>query len=167
MSELPITNNETPLLIPSQINAIQPSTPDLSNPYMYPANPQAPPTQDIPLNDEVSFNAKGEGDPELQKIKSSFWKKAGQVQTAIGSLAGFESWEKSGQKTEKEAEREYKEAEGRLNGGEASRIRGEYDRVMGYVSYAVGHVAGDSEMQAKANERTKQAETEIDKSITH
>lgn len=176
MSSLPITNNETPLLIPDKIKPIQPDTPDLSNPYSYPANPQATVNaattdNNVPLlNDEnpnISFNSStSEGDPELQKIKSSFWKKAGQLQSAIGSLTGLESWQKSGAKTEEEAEREYKDAEARLNRGEASRIHGEYDRLKGYVTYAVGHVAGDAEMQAKANETITHGSAEIDKS-TH
>ncbi|CAO3616394.1 unnamed protein product [Mucor hiemalis] len=172
MSDLPITNNETPLLIPAEIKPIQPATPDLSNPYMYPANPQATinasTTENIPLNDEnpnISFNeASTDGDPELQKIKSSFWKKAGQLQSAIGSLTGLDSWQKSGTRTEEEAEREYRDAEERLNRGEASRIHGEYDRLKGYVTYAVGHVAGDAEMQAKANESITHGAAEIDKS---
>lgn len=173
MSNLPITNNETPLLIPDEIKPIQPDTPDLSNPYSYPANPQttlnAANTDNVPLNDEnpnISFSSStSEGDPELQKMKSSFWKKAGQLQSAIGSITGLESWQKSGTKTEEEAEREYKDAEERLNRGEASRIHGEYDRLMGYVTYAVGHVAGDAEMQAKANESITHGNAEIDKSI--
>jgi uncharacterized protein YjbJ (UPF0337 family) len=173
MSSLPITNNETPLLIPSEVNPIQSEAPDLSNPYMYPANPEAPTAagqindENIPLNDEnlrTSFNSSGEGDPELQKIKSSFWKKAGKLQSAIGSMAGLETWQTSGEKAKEEAEREYQEAENRLNQGEASRIHGEFDRLMGYVTYAVGHVAGDTEMQAKANQRTQKGESEINKS---
>lgn len=180
MSGLPITNNETHLLVPSEIKPIQPATPDLSNPYMYPTNPEAlstatttaPANENIPLNDEnpsTTFNTSGshEGDPELQKIKSTFWKKAGQLQSAIGSLTGLESLQTTGTKTEEEAEREYREAEERLNRGEASRVHGEYDRLMGYVTYAVGHISGDSELQAKANERTIHGTTEIDKSLNH
>lgn len=178
MSGLPITNNETPLLIPSEVTPIQPTeeTPDLSNPYIYPANPTAPPlntattaagaVENTPLNDEnptANFSNSEEGDPELQKIKSSFWKKAGQLQSAVGSIAGLESWQTTGENAKKEAEREYEKAEYRLNQGEASRLHGEYDRLMGYVTYAVGHVAGDTEMQAKANQRTIQGQEEIDK----
>lgn len=160
MSELPTTNNETPLLIPSEVKPVQPVTLDLSNPYMYPANPAA-------LTQEIIPQSHANDDPELQKIKSSFWKTAGQLQSAIGSIAGLESWKTSGQKAKEEAEREYKEAEERLNHGEASRIHGEYDRLMGYVTYAVGHVSGDPELQSKANERTQQGTSEIDKSTNH
>ncbi|KAG2210464.1 uncharacterized protein EV154DRAFT_496911 [Mucor mucedo] len=160
MSELP-TTNDSPLLIPSQVRQVQPDTPDLSNPYMYPANP-AP---DGDTREEVvrQHTASVMGDPELQKIKSSFWKTAGRLQSAIGSMTGLESWQTSGHKTKEEAEREYREAEERLNGGEASRLHGEYDRLMGYVTYAVGHVSGDPELQSKANERAQQGEEEIGK----
>lgn len=160
MSELP-TTNDSPLLIPSQVRQVQPDTPDLSNPYMHPSNPV--PTQEY-IPQHIASSA---GDPSLQKIKSSFWKTAGQLQSAIGSIAGLGSWQESGNKTREEAEREYREAEERLNHGEASRIHGEYDRLMGYVTYAVGHVSGDPELQSKANERAQHGADEIGKSTHH
>ncbi|KAL9556795.1 hypothetical protein MBANPS3_001693 [Mucor bainieri] len=172
MSELPTAKTETPLLTPSDITTQQPSTPDLSNPYAYAGNPikttlSATGEQDtIPLNDEnpaTTFSNSGNtSDPEVLKLKSSIWKKAGQLQSAIGSLTGLESWETSGKKTEQEAERELKEAEDRLNQGEASRVHGEYERLMGYVNYAIGHVAGDPEMQSKASERTEHGAAEYE-----
>lgn len=158
MSELP-TTDDSPLLIPSQIRQVQPDTPDLSNPYMYPANPAPGRRESIGQYTSASM-----GDPELQKIKSSFWKTAGQLQSAIGSMTGLESWQTSGHKTKEEAEREYREAEERLHSGEASRIHGEYDRLMGYVTYAVGHVSGDPDLQSKANERAQHGLEEIGKS---
>ncbi|GAN10363.1 hypothetical protein MAM1_0346c09902 [Mucor ambiguus] len=171
MPELPNAKTETPLLTPSDIATQQPSTPDLSNPYAYAGNPikaTLSTEQDtIPLdkeNPDASFNNSNTSDPEVLKLKSSIWKKAGQLQSAIGSLTGLESWETSGKKTEQEAEREIKEAEDRLNQGEASRVHGEYERLMGYVSYAIGHVAGDQEMQSKASERTEHGAAEVDRS---
>ncbi|KAF1802107.1 hypothetical protein FB192DRAFT_1325856 [Mucor lusitanicus] len=154
MSEqLPTTaKTETPLLTPSDISTQQPNTPpDLSNPYAYAGNPI-----------KTTLNP---SDPEVLKLKSSIWKKAGQLQSAIGSLTGLESWQTSGKKTEQEAERELREAQDRLNQGEASRVHGEYERMMGYVSYAIGHVAGDAEMQSKASERTEHGAAEVDRSI--
>ncbi|GAA5804175.1 hypothetical protein HPULCUR_009661 [Helicostylum pulchrum] len=133
---------------------------------MYPNNPVTPSTSDeqtIPLNDSFDNGA----DPELQKLKSSFWKRAAQLQSTIGSITGLENLQTSGQRAQREAEREYEEAESRLNQGEASRIHGEYDRLMGYVSYAVGHVAGDTDMQSKGTERALHGTTEIDKSTSH
>ncbi|KAL0143386.1 hypothetical protein V8B55DRAFT_1477069 [Mucor lusitanicus] len=176
MSEqLPTTaKTETPLLTPSDISTQQPNTPpDLSNPYAYAGNPiktTLSTEQDtIPLNDEnpaTTFNSSSNpSDPEVLKLKSSIWKKAGQLQSAIGSLTGLESWQTSGKKTEQEAERELREAQDRLNQGEASRVHGEYERMMGYVSYAIGHVAGDAEMQSKASERTEHGAAEVDRSI--
>lgn len=175
MPELPTAKTETPLLTPSDITTQQPSTPDLSNPYAYAGNPikttLSAEQESIPLNDENpaatfnSSNSSSASDPEVVKLKSSIWKKAGQLQSAVGSLTGLESWQTSGKKTEQEAEKELKEAEDRLNQGEASRVHGEYERLMGYVSYAIGHVTGDPEMQTKASERTEHGAAEIDRSI--
>lgn len=170
MSDLPTTaDNATPILIPSEITLQTPDTPDLSNPYMYPAN-QAVTNEgkdDVlyteNLNATFSSSTSPNGDPELAKLKSSFWKKAGQVQSSIGALAGLKSWEETGRKTEEEASREYRDAESRLNNGEPSRLHGEYDRLMGYLSYAVGHVAGDKEMQERAAARTEHGTSEIDR----
>ncbi|KAI8638238.1 hypothetical protein BD408DRAFT_323341, partial [Parasitella parasitica] len=103
-------------------------------------------------------------DPELLKLNSAVWRRAGQLQSAIGSLAGLESWQTSGEQKKEHAEREHKEAQNRLQQGEASRLHGEYERLMGYVTYAIGHVAGDPEMQSKASERTDNGTAEIDKS---
>ncbi|CAO3655698.1 unnamed protein product [Mucor fragilis] len=177
MSELPTAKTETPLLTPSDITTQQPSTPDPSNPYAYAGNPtkttlSAEHQDTIPLNDENpstnfgSSDLSNTADPEVLKLKSSLWKKAGQLQSAIGSLTGLESWQTSGKKTEQEAERELREAENRLNQGEASRVHGEYERLMGYVSYAIGHVAGDPEMQSKASERTEHGAAEVDRSVS-
>ncbi|KAI7903625.1 uncharacterized protein BX663DRAFT_507125 [Cokeromyces recurvatus] len=148
---------------------------DLSNPYIYPANPVSTANNDENDNSlqnnanqhssYTSFNNTNKIDPELSKLKSLFWKGAGQLQSTIGSLTGLDSWQRSGQKTEEEASREYEEAEDRLKRGEPSRIHGEYDRLMGYVNYAVGHIAGDHEMQVKAAERREQGSSEINKSI--
>ncbi|KAI8883161.1 hypothetical protein K501DRAFT_125924, partial [Backusella circina FSU 941] len=103
-------------------------------------------------------------DPEITKITSSFWKRAGQLQSAIGSMAGIESWKDSGMLTEEEAEREYRDADERMKQGEASRFHGEYERIMGLASYAIGHISGDSEMQVKASERTENGLNEINRS---
>lgn len=175
MPELPIESTKAPLLTPSDITTQLPDTPDLTNPYAYPGNPTkttiSSSEQDtVPLNDgnsSATFNTSADSDPELLKLKSSIWKRAGQLQSAIGSITGLESWQSSGKKTEEEAERERKEAENRLNQGEASRVHGEYERLMGYVSYAIGHVAGDPEMQSKGSERTEHGAAEIDRSIKH
>ncbi|KAK4513747.1 uncharacterized protein ATC70_005753 [Mucor velutinosus] len=176
MPELPTAKTDTPLLTPSDITTQQPNTPDLSNPFAYAGNPIQPALsteQDtIPLNNEnatTAFNSpisSNTTDPEVVKLKSSIWKKAGQLQSAIGSLTGLESWQTSGRKTEQDAERERREAEDRLNQGEASRVHGEYERLMGYVNYAIGHVAGDSEMQSKASERAEHGAAEVDRSIS-
>lgn len=163
MSDLPtITDSATPILIPSDITSQTPDTPDLSNPYAYASNPSA--TTDVMYTENLnaSFNNSDE-DPELSKLKSSFWKRAGQLQSSIGSLAGLKSWEETGRKTEEEASRNYKQAEDRLTSGEPSRLHGEYDRLMGYLSYAMGHVAGDKEMQDRANARTHHGTSEIDR----
>lgn len=125
-------------------------TSDLSNPYAYP-------------NERVEQVNKE--DPQLQKLKSSFWKRAGQLQSTIGSLAQLESWQNSGQQIENEADRTYREAEERLREGEASRIHGEYESWMGWMSYAVGHIAGDPEMQARGSQRSRQGEEEIERTI--
>jgi uncharacterized protein YjbJ (UPF0337 family) len=173
MSGLPITNSQdTPISVPSQIKSNQSDTPDLSNPYSYPRNPSTKTGEDsvaninVPLNEgPTSFTEMETAtDPELSKLKSSFWIRAGQLQSAIGSITGLESWQRSGHKIEEEADREYREAKSRLSRGTPSRIHGEYDRLMGYVNYVVGHVAGDTEMQAEASERLEHGEAEIDKS---
>jgi hypothetical protein len=140
--------------------------PDPSNPYSYPSNPQ--PIEEISLANSrapSNFNSNSSnGDPELTKIRSSFWKRAGQLQSAIGSVAGVESWKDNGMFTEEEAEREYRNADERMKLGDASRFHGEYERIMGLASYAIGHIAGDSEMQIKANERTENGLNEINRS---
>lgn len=173
MSDLPTTaDHATPILIPSEVTLQTPDTPDLSNPYMYPSNPAQ--TTIINEGEELysenlnaTFNQQGStstaSDPEVTRLKSSFWKKAGQLQSSIGSLTGLKSWEETGRKTEKEAEREYNEAESRITNGEPSRLHGEYDKLMGYLSYAVGHVAGDKDMQERATTRTEHGVSEIDK----
>lgn len=129
----------------------QSEIPDYSNPYAYPSNPTT--TQ--------HYNTE---DPALIKLKSAFWKNAGYLQSKLGSLTGSSSWEQSGQETLEEAQRKYQEAESQhASGAVPSRIYGEYDRFMGYLNYAVGHVAGDKEMQERANQRTKHGTEEIDK----
>ncbi|KAI9484122.1 MAG: hypothetical protein EXX96DRAFT_479671 [Benjaminiella poitrasii] len=156
---------------------LQPSdVPDLSNPYIYPANPINTVNNDenhslqnnISEDPYATFTEVSSGDkkdPELSKLKSSFWKRAGQFQSAIGSLTGSETWQFSGKKTEQEADREYQEAQDRIIRGEPSRMHGEYDRLMGYLNYAIGHIAGDREIQAKAAERTEQGLAEINRSV--
>jgi uncharacterized protein YjbJ (UPF0337 family) len=174
MSDLPITNNQATaeVSVPSsQHKSQQSDIPDLSNPYNYPSNPRTSPDANsaanlgVPLNEGSSSFTEMQTttDPELLKLKSSFWKRAGQLQSAIGSIAGLESWQSSGHSVEEEADRKYREAQNRLSRGEPSRIHGEYDRLMGYVNYALGHVAGDAEMQAKASEQTEQGAAEIDR----
>lgn len=173
MSDLPTTNNQdTVVSLPSSEAKVQQlDAPDLSNPYIYLKNSStnlddgSAANINVPLKEgSTSFNEMYTAtDPEILKLKSSFWKRAGKFQSAIGSMTGLESWQTSGHKVEEEAEREYKEAERRLGQGEPSRLHGEYDRLMGYVTYAVGHVAGDTDMQTKANERSEQGEAEINK----
>ncbi|KAI8079539.1 uncharacterized protein B0P05DRAFT_469698 [Gilbertella persicaria] len=154
-------------MLPPNKSEQQSEMPDLSNPYMYPSNPIASTKeQNYPVTNSTFNHAQSSDvDPELTRFKSLFWKKAGELQSTLGSLTGLTSWQQSGEKTREEAEREHKEAQERLGHGEASRIHGEYDRLMGYVTYAVGHVAGDNEMQMKANERTERGAAEINRSL--
>ncbi|KAI9360176.1 hypothetical protein BD770DRAFT_385026 [Pilaira anomala] len=165
MSDLPMTNKEAL----SSVSESHYNAADLSNPYMYPSNPSITSNSNVEQNIPSLLNnthstLEEKVDPELQKIKSSIWKRAAQIQSTIGSITGLESLQTSGERARRMAEKEYEEAENRLNQGEASRIHGEYDRLMGYVSYAIGHVAGDTEMQSKANQRTLNGTNEIDKS---
>ncbi|OBZ91297.1 hypothetical protein A0J61_00627 [Choanephora cucurbitarum] len=155
--------NNLPSMKPEQ----QSEVPDLSNPYVYPSNPVAHETRDqdfTPTSSTFNQTQSSEVDPELSKFKSFFWKKTGELQSTLGSMAGWTSWQETGEKTKHDAELEYKRAEERLNKGEASRIHGEYDRLMGYATYAVGHIAGDNDMQAKANQRKERGLAEIQKS---
>ncbi|KAI9488148.1 hypothetical protein BDB00DRAFT_849840 [Zychaea mexicana] len=103
------------------------------------------------------------GDPEMAKWKSSLWRRAGQVQAALGDLSGIESWQSQGRTTEAYADQAYNEAESRQRLGEASWINGEYNVLMGRLTNAVGYVAGDPEMQAKAQLRAREGQEEIEK----
>ncbi|KAI8351532.1 hypothetical protein BD560DRAFT_409234 [Blakeslea trispora] len=157
------TQNKLPLTKSEQQSEI----PDLSNPYVYPSNPVAHESEhQDPMQTSSTFNytQSSEADPEVSKIKSFFWKKTGELQSTLGSMAGWTSWQETGEKTKHEAELEYQRAEERLSKGEASRVHGEYDRLMGYAAYAVGHIAGDGDMQAKANQRRERGVAEIQKS---
>ncbi|CEG70143.1 hypothetical protein CU097_005989 [Rhizopus azygosporus] len=154
MSDLPPHKGELTPKLQEQSTLVD-SYPDYSNPYAYPPNNNS---------SSIDHYSSSTTDPQLQKLKSSIWKKAGQIQSTIGGLAQIESWRQTGQKIEEEAEREYREAEERMNHGEPSRIHGEYNRLMGFMSYAVGHIAGDPEMQARGGQRSREGEEEIDKS---
>ncbi|KAI8988515.1 hypothetical protein BDF20DRAFT_814804 [Mycotypha africana] len=114
--------------------------------------------------DNINMSNKHNSDPAIDKLKSLFWKKAGGLQRTLGSIANFDTWEEFGKLLQREADIDYNDAVSRLQRGEASRLHGEYDRLMGYLNYAIGHVAGDNEMQAKANDRLQKAMKEIDKS---
>ncbi|KAI8367517.1 uncharacterized protein BYT42DRAFT_477930, partial [Radiomyces spectabilis] len=102
-----------------------------------------------------------EEDPEIAKVKGAFWRRAGQLQAAVGNLAGIDSWETAGRSTEGWANDVYQSAAERSANGEPSRVHGEYNRMMGILEQTVGHIAGDPEMEAKAGQRTRQAEEEI------
>ena len=103
------------------------------------------------------------GDPALDKLKSGFWKRAGQVQAALGNLSGMEQWQDQGRTNEAWADTAYREAESRQRLGEASWLNGEYNVVMGKLTNALGYVAGDPEMQAKARLRAHEGQQEIER----
>ncbi|KAI8993559.1 hypothetical protein BDB01DRAFT_706004, partial [Pilobolus umbonatus] len=127
---------------------------DMSNPYNYPVNTQS-------SLDEVHTS---KSDPELQKITSMFWMKAGELQSSIGQLTGLDSWRTSGELLSEEAERQYEEAQNKLEHHEASKLHGHYDRIVGLMEYATGHIAGDSELEEKGKERKAKGEQEINQS---
>ncbi|CAO3663278.1 unnamed protein product [Rhizopus stolonifer] len=144
MSELPPPKGElTPKL----------QDPDFTNPYAYPI-------ADIQQDPEPQESS---SDPQIERFKSSIWKRAGQVQAALGSLTQVESWQESGQQAQGDADHAYREAQARIQNGQASWIHGEYERWMGLMSYAVGHVVGDPEMQAKASLRSREGKEEIER----
>lgn len=100
-------------------------------------------------------------DSQLEKWSCNFWKGAGRIQAALGELTGMEQWRTAGEETAAWAEACYRDAEARQQAGEPSWYHGEYERLMGKLGYVVGHVAGDPEMQAKAQMRAHQGEQEI------
>ncbi|KAI9271684.1 hypothetical protein BDA99DRAFT_422648, partial [Phascolomyces articulosus] len=102
-------------------------------------------------------------DLALDKIKSGFWKRAGQMQATLGDLSGVESWQDQGRSTEVWADTAYREAESRQRLGEASWLNGEYNVIMGKLTSAIGYVAGDPEMQAKAQLRAREGQEEINR----
>ncbi|KAI8138068.1 hypothetical protein BJV82DRAFT_502576, partial [Fennellomyces sp. T-0311] len=102
-------------------------------------------------------------DPEVAKWKSNFWKHAGQAQALVGDITGIEAWQASGRTNEAWAETAYREAEARQRLGEASWVNGEYNYIMGKLTNAIGYVAGDPEMQAKAQMRAREGQDEMNR----
>ncbi|KAF7727163.1 hypothetical protein EC973_007938 [Apophysomyces ossiformis] len=122
-----------------------------ANPYSHAMGSQREP--------EIPF----QGDPEMEKLRGSFWKRAGQLQSMIGSWTGMGSWESSGNSTEAWAEQVYRQAEDKSRAGVPSQVHGEYNRLMGTLETAIGHIAGDPEMEAKARFRVRESEEELER----
>ncbi|OAD79255.1 hypothetical protein PHYBLDRAFT_162332 [Phycomyces blakesleeanus NRRL 1555(-)] len=105
----------------------------------------------------------GGGDPYVDKITSSLWRRAAQIQSTLGSLTGKEDWEEAGRRKELEAQDMYREAQARAEAHEPSWAHGEYERWMGKLEQAVGHVSGDTDMEARARQRVQNGTDEVER----
>ncbi|KAI9015860.1 hypothetical protein CLU79DRAFT_680339, partial [Phycomyces nitens] len=102
-------------------------------------------------------------DPYVDKITSSLWRRAAQLQSTLGSLTGKDDWEEAGKRKEREAQDMYREAKSRAEAHEPSWTHGEYERLMGKLEQAMGHVSGDAEMEARALLRVQKGTEEIER----
>ncbi|KAI9318749.1 hypothetical protein BX666DRAFT_1845022, partial [Dichotomocladium elegans] len=103
-------------------------------------------------------------DPNIAKWESTFWRYTGKIQAALGNLVGLESWQTKGRSTEAWGETALEEAEARAAQGDPSWLNGEYNVIMGKLSHAVGYVAGDPEMQERAELRIEKGRHELRRS---